>query len=473
MIFRFKYGIIETEYFMGKKKGAPKSGDATENIAEELKEEQIDSVEDTTSEISEAAVESAEKTETLNQSKADKNVDFKAAFNEEKEKEVERLTQRIEDKNRIDTKKKRRNWWIKTTLMLILIGISIGLMFTITTYLSDDGAASLMTMIAGASWQWFLIFIGVILFSMFLDSMKYGYLMKISTGKFRFRTAMKTNFLGKYYDGITPLGTGGQPFQIYYLHKKDIPAGVATAIPLVKYIVMTVEFCLISLAMAIYVAITHQLANWQNDWGEPVVLAITFISIVANLLIPIAMLLISFFPRGGKKLVLKVVQLLHKMHIVKRPYAVMKKYIFEAEEYKRSMKLLFTKWWKLIPLLLICVLNTLLSAAIPFFALMAIAGPGITNNHWELLIQVMCLSTISYFSASLVPTPGNSGANEAMASLVFLTLASVIHPLLSWIVLLWRFGTYYIYIISGIGLNVFDIIRSAVRQRRARKHEHK
>ncbi len=398
--------------------------------------------------------------------------DFKAAYNKEKELELEKLTRQIEEKNSIDTKKKRRNWWIKTTLMLVLIGVSVVMMFTITKYLSEDGGTSFKTMIAGASWQWFLVFIGVVLLFMFLDSMKYAYMLKISTGKFRFRTAMKTNFLGKYYDGITPLGTGGQPFQIYYLHKKDIPAGVATAIPLVRYIVTTIEFCLISTALIIVTGATNLLNGLDSDWGAPVILAIASVSMFANLLIPIAMLLISFFPRKGKKLVLKVVQLLHKMHIVKRPYSVMKKYIYEAEEYKRSMKALFTKWWKLIPLVVISVVNSLIHISIPFFAVMAIAGPTLGSvNHAELLFQIMCLATISYYSASLVPTPGNSGASEAMTTIVFFTLSSQVHGLLGWIVLIWRFATYYVYILTGIGLNTFEIIRSAVRQRRARKKQ--
>jgi len=396
--------------------------------------------------------------------------DFKTAYNEEKEKELEKLTREIEDKNSIDTKKKRRNWWIKTALMLILIGVSVAMMFTITKYLAEAGSTSFSAMISGASWQWFLVFVGVVVLFMLNDSMKYAYMMKMSTGKFRFRTAMKTNFLGKYYDGITPLGTGGQPFQIYYLHKKDIPAGVATAIPLVRYIVTTIEFCLISTALIIVTGATGLLNGLESDWGAPVILAVASISMFVNLLIPIAILLISFFPRGGKKVVMKVIWLLNKMHIVKHRYPVMKKYIYEANEYKRSMKALFTNWWKLIPLVMLCVVNSLINIAIPFFAVMAIAGPTLGSvNHADLLFDIMCLATISYYAASLIPTPGNSGASEAMTTIVFFTLSSQIHGLLGWIVLIWRFATYYVYILTGIGLNTFEIIRSAVRQRRAKK----
>jgi hypothetical protein len=36
---------------------------------------------------------------------------------------------------------------------------------------------------------------------------------------------LETTILGKYYDYITPFGSGGQPFQIYNLSKKGISDG--------------------------------------------------------------------------------------------------------------------------------------------------------------------------------------------------------------------------------------------------------
>ncbi|MDE6058539.1 MAG: flippase-like domain-containing protein [Clostridia bacterium] len=467
---------------MGKKKVAPKTVETTEKIAEELVEEQVDSVTDTTSETSEAAVESAQ-TEELNETvesadapqKPDTEktgADLKTTYNEEKEKEVEKITQRFEDKNRIDTKKKRRNWWIKTTLMLVLIGVSIYVMFTITSYLSDDGGRSFQAMIKQASLPFFFVFIGAVLVYMFIESMKYSYLLKISTGKFHLRSSMKTMYLGKYYDGITPLGTGGQPFQIYYLHKKDVPAGVATAVPLVKYITHTTVLCLTATAAFIYAGVTHMLGDIKiGDWGEPVILAVASVSMLLNLAIPGIMLFISLFPRMGKKLLLKIIKLLNKLHIVKRPYSVSKKYLREADEYRHALKLFFKKWPQQIPLLLLNFVGALINYSLPFFALLAIAGPSVVTQNPFLPFHILCLTFISYFSASLIPTPGNSGANEAMSTIVFSSLAAEFHPVLGWVLLLWRFGTYYIYIVTGIGLNIFDIIRGAVRQRRARKKE--
>ena len=78
---------------------------------------------------------------------------------------------------------------------------------------------------------------------------------------------------------------------------------------------------------------------------------------------------------------------------------------------------------------------------------------------------------ISFYSASLVPTPGNSGASETTASLIFATaLSSSAGGALGWVILIWRLLTFYIYILAGLGINVFEIARSAYRRHRAAKH---
>ena len=89
---------------------------------------------------------------------------------------------------------------------------------------------------------------------------------------------------------------------------------------------------------------------------------------------------------------------------------------------------------------------------------------------FELLMQILCLSTLTRYTALLIPTPGNTGAMEATGSLIFATVKSI-QPMLGWVVLVWRFLTYYIYILSGIGISIFEVIRDAVRQKRAVRAE--
>ena len=75
------------------------------------------------------------------------------------------------------------------------------------------------------------------------ESLKYLIFIRSFAGRWMPMTALKTAILGKYYDFITPLGSGGQPFQIVYLStQKKIPIGPATSIPLSGMIVYQVGY---------------------------------------------------------------------------------------------------------------------------------------------------------------------------------------------------------------------------------------
>ena len=239
---------------------------------------------------------------------------------------------------------------------------------------------------------------------------------------------------------------------------------MATSVPLVRYIVNTIVFCLIAVGLLI----TAHLCVDINSIGGTVIMVVAWISLTCNLAIPLIIVFASLFPRAGKKLIVKTVGFLNKIHIVKRRYPTMKKYVYEMDEYRHSLKSLIREAWKLIPLVLICVLETATYLLIPFFTVIAIA-PVDSELYAELLLQIVCLGVISFYSSSLVPTPGNSGANEAVTTLALLMIVSdpSVNAVTGWIVLVWRFFIYYIYILSGIGINIFEIIRSAVRKRRA------
>lgn len=383
-----------------------------------------------------------------------------------KQQEIEKLTAEIEAKRALNTKKELRNWWIKTGLILLLCAFSVGIMLTLGDSIMGGGQVSFIQMITNIRWPFFGALLGAVLLDILLESAKYSYLLKISTGKWQVRTSSKTMFLGRYYDGITPFATGGQPFQIYYLHKKKIPAGTANSIPLVRFIIYTIVWCafsLVMLAIAPHFLAKSEAANALTT----TIMVIAWVAVGVNLFVPVAVVIVSLFPSAGKKFIVWIVWLLHKMRIVKRKYKTNRKLVYEIQEYCNSIKTLCQRWWKLIPLILITLLEVIVYTALPFFTILALAD---IQPTYELLLQILCLNIISQASANLIPTPGNSGALETTTSLVFITVSGI-NQIIGWAILVWRFLTYYLYILTGIGINIFDIIRSAIRNRRAQKRQ--
>ncbi len=364
-------------------------------------------------------------------------------------------------------RKRLRNWWIKTALLLILIGVSIAIMLTLGDYVAGDEQIGFAEMVRGINLPLFFAFLGFILLYILVESAKYSYMLKRYTGKFRLRTAVKVMFLGKYYDGVTPFASGGQPFQIYYLYKKrDIPRGAAAAIPLARMSVSLFVWCLF--ALVLMSVAPNYLESSAHIAVSMTVRIVAWISIVLNLSFPLLFAVLSFFPKFTMKGMAFVIFLLKKMHIVKREYAVTKKYVHGVREYCTAMRELICKWYFLLPLLVLCLMETCINVCIPFFAVVSIANVPATA---DLLLQIACLNIISQFSAYLIPTPGNTGAVETTTSFVYASVLMArpgVSAVIGWVVLVWRFFTFYIYILSGIGINIFEIIRGAVRNRRAR-----
>ncbi len=359
----------------------------------------------------------------------------------------------------IKTKSQMRTWWLKTACMLALVVLSIVMLFTLGNYITDEETTQLTfsELLQSINYPLFALLLGILLLYVFVESGKYAFLLKVYTGKFRFRTALKTMFVGKYYDGITPLSTGGQPFQIYYLHKKDIPRGAATAIPIIRYIVSII--ILTALSVTLLILTPHYV---PGKTVTNVVLVIAWISLAINILFPVAIIFFSVFPDFSKRIIAGIVNLLAKLHIVKRKYEVTKKFVRELSEYSKTIKTFIKHIWKYIPLIVLSLIESLLFVTIPFFIVIAIAD---VTPTYELLIQIACLVIISRYTALLIPTPGNTGAMEATSSIVFSTIPDI-GSVIGWVVLVWRFVTYYVYILSGIGINIFEIARSAVKNKR-------
>lgn len=404
-------------------------------------------------------------------------IEFVARYHSAKENDLKKLSEKMEGRAQNNTKKKKWMNAVKITAMILLIGFSVGLMFGLSGYLNEEGQKGFGELLKTTfSWQYFLIFLAVIAGYILFESLKYAYLFKISIGKWRLKNSVKVMFLGKYYDGVTPLGTGGQPFQIYYLHKRNVPAGVATAVPLVKYIVTTYVF---GSMCAVFLGLAPWYFKGNSDVSSALsisCMAIAWVSLAFNLFIPTAMILLSAFPKAGKKIIVWIVKALNKLRIVKHPYPVAKKYVYEVAEYRNALKLLFRKWYMLIPLVLLAVAECFILLAMPLFSVMAFAGnaDGV-NITGELLMQILCLSTVSFYVASLVPTPGNSGASEASSSFVFSTVMTnpAVTAVSGWVIFLWRFSTFYFYILVGVCMRIASVIREIIRVRRERKNQNK
>ena len=243
--------------------------------------------------------------------------------------------------------------------------------------------------------------------------------------------ARRTVLLGKYYDNITPAAIGGQPFQIYYMYKNSkISSGMATTIPIIGMISNQIAFLII----AIFAIFFGGFMINNSTLTATACLGLLFFAFW-----PIAILIATFLPKTTSELIALGVKFGAKLHLVKNKAVAEKKVRDGVNEYAECVKTILKTRRLLFETILLSVVFNALVAAIPYFVLAAFGG---NVDFMTCFVTTIAVTAAVYF----IPTPGNAGAAEGTFYLVFSGLSS---GYIFWAMLVWRFFSYYIYIILG------------------------
>lgn len=362
----------------------------------------------------------------------------------------------------VEPPKKRKYGWVGTVLLLVVIGFSIWMMLEIVMS-SGDEAKSLGEIISGSDWKFALITFAVIIVIIACICLEYCMVLKATTGRFKFRMGIKVAFLGKFYDNITPFATGGQPMQIYYLHKKGLSGGVSSAVIFIKYFVWMISWLVVSLLLM--ACNTGVIGRIENSAWRTVISVCGWIGLGINMLLPLMVLLFVAVPKLANKLASLVVGAGAKIKIVKDKQKTLEKADKVVNDFRSSFIIMSHHPVLFVALIILCVAEVSLTFALPYFIMRMFSG--ITSPDVSTLFYVTALNVYVIMAVSVIPTPGNTGAMEGLGALAFSAFCT--GSVQFWSMLGWRFAVYYVFIVIGLGITVFDFIRRLVRQVRAKR----
>lgn len=389
-----------------------------------------------------------------------------------KEKELildlERKTTATENLNVLPTdeqlaepKKNSKKQWITMLILLIVIGVSIYFVVSLTNSFTEGDAKSLGDLIKDANWAYFFIGLAVIFSALILDSLRFFIITKSMSSNIKYHTTLKTSVIGKYYDAITPFAVGGQPMQMYYLHKKGLSGGHSSAVVLLKHGITMFSALFVSFFMMLFnsKALNNidngnllQIFGWIG-WG-------------LSSITPIGILLFALMPNMLSKILGFFVNLGAKMKIVKDPEKKQQGALKVASDYKNAFKMLGKKPFHLVGLIIVSTLEPIFALSFPYFVLMAFAENQVIGSGFATMMTIMTLTMFAQYSVTFVPTPGNAGAIETVFALAFKYLAEAV---LFWVVFTWRFFSFYIYVLVGLVISIVDFIRKLRKNRLAKK----
>ena len=342
------------------------------------------------------------------------------------------------------------------TLAFIAINVAVIAITAFSEFGNSENAAQLSEV--QINWWFLLPAAACFIVAITLEIHKYIMMMREAAKvnvksqiKKVWRVARRTVLLGKYYDSVTPAAIGGQPFQIWYMHKNaGIGKGMATTIPIIGMISNQIGFIIVASVAFLFGSLSI---------NNAVLMATACFGLLFYAFWPIAILIATFLPNTTAELINLIVRFLAKVHIVKDKEKAIKKVSDGVNEYAKCVKQILKTRGLFLREILLSVCFHLLISMIPFFVLTAFGG---AVDFLPCLVTTIAVTSAVYF----VPTPGNAGAAEGTFFVVFSALSS---GYIFWAMLTWRFFSYYIYIIIG----AIIYVRMHFEKKKNKTHEEK
>lgn len=353
-------------------------------------------------------------------------------------------------------KKKRR--WIWNIVLIAVIALGLWGLFGISGEITEGEGMTFGEAMSGISVPGAVLLVAVVLGVMIVDCLKFCFVNKAVIGKVRPGVAIKTSFLGKFYDNITPFATGGQPMQIYYMTTKGVNVSLSSAVVLIRYFGSIYAFTFIG-AVSMIAGVSVGVLDGVES--ATLLQILGWVGLFVNLIIPVFIAFFVFFPKFAMKCTTWFINVGVKLRIVKNKDRVMAKALKTVDDFVTSFKLIAKKPLWLALFILCCLAENFLTFSVPFFVMNALS----CDVH-GMFFTSFALNVFTTFGVSFIPTPGNSGVIEGMGVLAFSVAAG---GALAWAVLFWRFAVYYIYILIGIAMTVFDLVAKNVKARRTEK----
>ncbi len=244
-------------------------------------------------------------------------------------------------------------------------------------------------------------------------------------------------FINIFFSNVTPMATGGGFAQIWYLQRKGVPVGTATAATTIRTV----------LAIAFIFSVTPICLLWLDALeGQPL------LGEVSGLLALFIALYLGFFAIVLLKTrwliapLSTLIDLLHRIHVINEPRRRRWQFGMKREmvRFARSFAIYIRGPRRDVLLSVVFTLVFLISLF--SFPALLMTALGYDVDYLTVIGLLFVTTFIMYFA----PTPGASGISEGVFGSFFSTLVSANHLVL--VTVAWRFLTIYLGMIIGLVL---------------------
>lgn len=322
----------------------------------------------------------------------------------------------------------------KKTSFLINIVIIFVVLLIVLYFSLKDNYDEIISSILNIDKLYILVAILVLFLYRFFVSLSHYIVIKVNNELVPLFKCFQINFIILFFHGVTPFAGGGQPMEVYFLHKEKISVTKSTNITLQNFIIYQISLVLVGIFALTYNSF-YDIFPRDNLIRKLVVLGF-----LVNLLVLMVSFILSFGKKVNRIICIKGIELLSKLKLIKNSEKVEKDFNNYLDNFhKNAVKLKKNK-----KVVLLCVFINIISILV-LYSMPYFLGVGLGIDLS--LIEVIVATSYVMIIGSFVPIPGGTGGIEY--GFVFFFNYLISGSIVNGLMLVWRFISYYFGIVVG------------------------
>lgn len=337
---------------------------------------------------------------------------------------------------------------IKLNSLIILL---LSLFFII--FVLKDNLFETIQILKNADGWWIVLAIIIYLVHLYVESLALFVILSQKEKQYSFVKILKLQIMTKFFNGITPFASGGQPLQVYELKKENIPVYNGAIIIVENFILFQTAIMILGLSGVIINKIFHLFKF------DPIITNLFILGFIINAIILIVVYSSSISESLNKKIAKMITFFLIRMKIVKDK----EKKRQQLDEFFRRYYQGFLELRRNKKLVIKAISLQVLSLCLLFLVPQLVFN-GLNVPHELNIISSIVAGTYVFITGSFVPIPGGTVGIE----FAFLCFYANFVPkeLMPPALIMWRFITYYAPMVAGAFVyNLFP--NAAVTQKEA------
>lgn len=281
----------------------------------------------------------------------------------------------------------------KTVANLIIFILLITLTFSLI--FKDQDIEQVLKIATSVKGQYIIIAILAMSIYVIAEAINIGRILKELGEKTKFISNIKYTLIGFFFSSITPAASGGQPMEIYYMHKDNISVAHST----LALLMHLWSFQIVSITMGIISAFLH------FEVLKSGLIYLFVIGIMLNL-IALVLLAIGIFSKKLSEILINIFVKILKFFKIKNIEQKQEKIEKELSIYQESAKYIKEHKILMLKTILNTVVQLLFYYSVPFWIYKAYGFN--SYNLW----QILTLQAVLYATVSGIPSPGSVGVTE-------------------------------------------------------------